>query len=334
MPRLTDNLNSKYIESRNALNRRRGKIIEAFVENEMDVPFWSTLFNEFGLNRVNVCPISKSKSDRGKESVLKRVKDVGEYLLLCVDSDYDYLLNGATATSKTILENPYVFQTYTYSTENYQCYAQALHHVVVQATLTDDRKVFDIELFMQEYAKTIYPIFVYAFHLEEQFLLNPTTTHPYPIKTFCTDIALPTIFNIKDNGAPVLKKLKADLKTKMNTLPAVDAKSLKKTRSALLALGVTPENTYLFVQGHAILEKVTLRVLKPVIEHFRTKQFQAFDAMEDRKVAADKRNEFEKQTIKVETILKLHTRYLSSTFIRKIEDDMRQYEQLHPLKAQ
>ncbi|TGO02534.1 hypothetical protein PN36_23425 [Candidatus Thiomargarita nelsonii] len=66
---------------------------------------------------------------RGKEEVLKI--QAGEYLLLCVDSDYDYLLQDATEVSKRINQEPYIFQTYAYSIENYKCYAESLRGVCV-----------------------------------------------------------------------------------------------------------------------------------------------------------------------------------------------------------
>ena len=37
-------------------------------------------------------------------------KQLGENMIACVDSDYDYLLQGRTNTSRYIIENPYVMQ--------------------------------------------------------------------------------------------------------------------------------------------------------------------------------------------------------------------------------
>ena len=45
-------------------------------------------------------------------------------MIACVDSDYDYLLQGATHTSRYIINNKYVFHTYAYAIENYQCYSE------------------------------------------------------------------------------------------------------------------------------------------------------------------------------------------------------------------
>ena len=62
---------------------------------------------------------------------------VGNDMIACVDADYDYLLQGATQLSRTILNNPFVFHTYAYAIENLQCFAGGLHEVCVAATLND-----------------------------------------------------------------------------------------------------------------------------------------------------------------------------------------------------
>jgi hypothetical protein len=104
MTKLTDKLNSNYFKARNALNPRKGQIIEIFVENEADVPFWKDIFNRFGQFGIQtkVQPASKESLAGGKKTVLKHADGAGKFLLLCVDSDYDYLFDGATEQSKQI----------------------------------------------------------------------------------------------------------------------------------------------------------------------------------------------------------------------------------------
>ncbi len=106
MSKLTDKINSDYFESQNALNRRKGTIIEVFVENEDDIPFWKDIFNGFQI-QTKIFPASKTSLTRGKQEVLKMADRAGNFMLLCVDSDYDFLLNGITNQSKIIKENPF-----------------------------------------------------------------------------------------------------------------------------------------------------------------------------------------------------------------------------------
>ena len=75
---------------------------------------------------------------KGKKMVLMNTlntAELGRSLIACVDSDYDFLLQGATNTSRKINRSRYIFQTYTYAIENYHCFAESLHEVCVQVRL-------------------------------------------------------------------------------------------------------------------------------------------------------------------------------------------------------
>lgn len=54
---------------------------------------------------------SKTTLAKGKKSVLMNELGprLGQNMIACVDSDYDYLLQGATHTSRYIINNKYVF---------------------------------------------------------------------------------------------------------------------------------------------------------------------------------------------------------------------------------
>lgn len=82
---------------------------------------------------------SQSSLAKGKKTVLMNQlgNQLGENMIACVDSDYDYLLQGRTQTSRYIINCSYVLQTYAYAIENYHCYAEGLHEVCVMATLND-----------------------------------------------------------------------------------------------------------------------------------------------------------------------------------------------------
>ena len=73
---------------------------------------------------------------KGKKRVLANLlqENMGEHMIACVDADYDYLLQGATPTSKTVVNNAFVLHTYAYAIENLQCYAPSLHRLCVMAT--------------------------------------------------------------------------------------------------------------------------------------------------------------------------------------------------------
>ena len=124
-------------------------------------PYW--MISRMTAVILKSCCLPAVRWAKGKKLVLtnKLGPQLGNYMIACVDADYDYLLQGATPTSRLINKNPFVFHTYAYAIENYQCYAATLHRVCVMATL-NDRQIVDFESFMQEYSQIIWPLFVWS----------------------------------------------------------------------------------------------------------------------------------------------------------------------------
>ena len=133
-------------------DRQRRRIV-AYVESYDDVFFWRSVLDEFENDSIyfEVMLPSRTNLGKGKKYVLSNQlgNQLGESLIACVDADYDYLMQGSNPVSKEIIENPYIFHTYVYAIENYQCYARGLHEVCVMATL-NDKEIVDLEAFMAE----------------------------------------------------------------------------------------------------------------------------------------------------------------------------------------
>ena len=158
--RLKDNINSRYFEAANALTSKKARHrIVAYVESYDDIYFWRTVLSEFENDKryFEVMLPSKINLTRGKKSVLMNFLEgapLGRDMIACVDADYDYLLQGCTAQSRKVLDSPYVFHTYVYAIENYQCYAPSLHNVCVSVTLNDHR-IFDFRAYFQAFSVNV-----------------------------------------------------------------------------------------------------------------------------------------------------------------------------------
>ena len=177
-------------------------------------------------------------------------------------ADYDYLEQGCTYSSKAILSNPYIFHTYAYAIENLQCYAPSLHDVCVAVTL-NDRYVFDFEKFMADYSEAIYPLFVWNvwFYRTPQFNKFSITDFLRVIETG----------NLSMHNAPnVIEKVRHKVQTRIHQLERQypdGAAAQASLRDDLLQLGVTPETTYLFIQGHHLFDKVVVPLMKKVCDN-------------------------------------------------------------------
>ncbi len=235
-------INSDHFEVENVFNKSDGTIIIVYVENEDDIPFWKDIFDKSNM-RTEIHPASQTSLARGKKEVLKQKNCVGEFLILCVDSDYDYLLQSHTDNSKAINESPYIFQTYTYSIENYKCYAESLHRVMVRATLQDKQELFDYVKFLKEYSSIIYDLFIYSLHYAKE------KSDSFTIKDFSKTIKLLEQVDYSSQEPEALEKLKKAVKEKFAILDKIPDKKINQFKEELHKLGVEPENTYLFMRG-------------------------------------------------------------------------------------
>ena len=269
MKRLKDNITAGYVTAANKLaskNSRR-KIV-AYVESYDDVFFWRTVLARFENERryFEVMLPTREKLERGKKSALMNVigENVGPDMIACVDADYDYLLQGSSPTSKKILESPYVFQTIVYAIENYQCYAESLNTVAVMVTLNDHR-IFDFVTFMRGYSEAIFPLFVWS------VMLYRSSEHSrFSISDFNTTIDLGG-FSLQ-NPEECIEHLRGKCIRKVRWLqqrfPGRKQKYLD-TRDDLKRLGVTPQETYLYIQGHHLFDAVVAPVMTKVCNRLR-----------------------------------------------------------------
>ena len=187
--RLTENLSSLYIGAANSLKPKQAKRkIVAYVESYDDISFWRSLLAEYENDKryFEVMLPSRSSLAKGKKSVLMNElgSRLGENMIACVDSDYDYLLQGRTQTSRYIINSPYVLQTYAYAIENYHCYAEGLHEACVTATL-NDHKLIDFPAFMKLYSEIAYPLFIWSVWFYRQHNLSE-----FSLLDFCSFVKL------------------------------------------------------------------------------------------------------------------------------------------------
>ncbi len=325
--RLKDHLNSQYFEAANALTSKKARHrIVAYVESYDDIYFWRTVLSEFENDKryFEVMLPSKINLTRGKKSVLMNFLEgepLGRDMIACVDADYDYLLQGRTYTSRTILESPYVFHTYVYAIENFQCYAPSLHNVCVSVTLNDHR-IFDFREYFRQFSEAIFPLFVWS------VMVYRNGSYPqFSITEFCR-IADPGGFSVK-NPERSISRLGRKVRTKIAELqrkfPDTEAE-YRTTQEDILRLGVTPQTTYLYIQGHHLFDTIVTPILSKVCNILRQeRQNEIYRASAHR---TQKRNEmscYENSLQDIKAMLKKNNGYVLSEQFRRLQDDVRRY---------
>ena len=264
--RLTEHINSQYIEAANHLTSKKARRkIVAYVESYEDVFFWRMVLGRFEDDTRYfeiMLPTRQSHLDRGKKAAIaSMLHGVGKDMIACVDADYDYLMQGASANSRQLLESPYIFHTYVYSIESYQCYAPGLHDICVMATL-NDHHIFDFERYLSEYSRVIFPLFVWNIWCYR----TPNYVH-FTLSDFLR-IVDPGIVRLRDvRNALQVVRMKAERKARQLAHEHPEFEDEREDLERELAqLGVTPDTTYLYIQGHHLFNKVVAPVMQKVCD--------------------------------------------------------------------
>jgi hypothetical protein len=265
--RLRDNLTSSYFEAANRLQSKnsRHKII-AYVESYDDVFFWRQILSQFENDHIYfevMLPSRTRKLERGKKAVLMQLfsEHVGQSMIACVDADYDYLEQGATPTSQEVTTNPYIFHTYAYAIESMQCYAPSLHDVCVAVTL-NDHMFFNIEKYLHDFSEVIFPLFVWNI-----WYYRTPNYNQFTMTDFLRVIELGAFsFNTVDQN---IENVRRKVNKKIAQLQRINPnakESYMRVRESLIQLGVTPETTYLYIQGHHLFNKIVVPMMIKVCD--------------------------------------------------------------------
>ncbi len=329
--RLTDNISSRYIEAANRLrpNKARWRVV-AYVESYDDVFFWRSVLDEFESDTLTfeVMLPSRTNLGKGKKNVLSNRlgNQLGQSLIACVDADYDYLMQGATPISREIIENPFVFHTYVYAIENFQCYARGLHEVCVMATL-NDREVIDLEAFMEEYSRIIWPLFVWN-----------VWVYRYDCYSRFTLLDFGGLVSLRDvnpfHPERTLETLRHTVNRKINWMQQhypEGKKTYKPLREQLLQLGLTPETAYLYMQGHSLFDGVVLPLLTPLCVHLRKER-----EAEIRRNAVhtqQRQNElscYQRRLGAIDQMLRKSTKFRESDIYQRLRQDLQAFVETLP----
>ena len=300
------------------------RLVKVYVEGYEDVAFWRGIFDHFQnpYMRFEISVPNRADLPKGKKVLMGMIPRSSEELLLCVDSDFDYLFAGRTPQSKEVAEAKFMFHTYAYATENYLCYAPSLHNVCVRATKNDTR-IFDFERFMADYSRIIYPLFLwYAYSAQQE------SEHIFTLADFRASVRL-NFLEIEHNGLRTLAWLRRNVARRDQALRERHAEMIEPKRAfaeKLFRRGVTPENTYLFMHGHTLMDNVVIVLLNTVCEKLRELSIAKITASSKKGVAL--KNEMSNYTNSLRSIRDVlldNENYTKSPLYKRLERDIERY---------
>ena len=300
------------------------RLVRVFVEGYEDVAFWRGIFDHFAnpYLRFEISVPTRKDLPKGKKVLLSMAEGSSDELLLCMDSDFDYLFDDEDEVSRQIVESPYMFHTYTYATENYLCYAPSLHNVCVKA-VKNDAHIFDFEQFMAEYSRTIYPIFLwYAYSASRK------TENVLPLIDFKSAVRIGYL-DIEQNGVNTIAWLQRNVERRVASLEADNpdmASEIPTFAERIRKKGVEPELAYLFMHGHTLMDNVVLPVLSGVCEKLRQLSLSQIICSSKEGVAL--KNEMSNYTNSLRSIRDVlldNENYTSSPLYKRLKADIQRY---------
>ena len=273
--RLVCNITSEYIAAANRLKPNKSQVrIVAYVESYDDITFWRDVLDEYETEKVRFEVMLPSRTTLGKGKKTALMNNLGPYMIACVDADYDWLLQGKTPLSKELCNNKYVLHTYVYAIENYQCYAEGLHRACTRATL-NDREVLNLEAYMEEYSKIVWPLFVWNI-----WVYRRGRDNEFGIMHFMDTVTYHEA-NIR-NPEDTLEYVRRRVNKKINWLHQhfpEGKKTYAPLKDELLGMGLLPEHTYLYIQGHGLKDGVVLPLLNPICHMLRRERERDINAL-------------------------------------------------------
>ena len=300
-------------------------LVHVFVEGYEDVAFWRGIFDHFQnpYLRFEISVPNRDDLPKGKKVLMSMIgRTSQERVLLCVDSDFDYLFDGATEQSRKILEAENMFHTYTYATENYLCYAPSLRNVCVKATKNDTR-IFDFVRFMAAYSKIIYPLFlwyVYSAQLSHESI--------FTLAEFRASVRLNYV-DIRRNGENTLAWLERNVVRRQQSLERDNPSMIEEVNAlgdSLTKHGVERDNCYLFMHGHTLMDNVTMPLLMAVCDKLRQLSVAKIHSSKVEGVAL--KNELQNYTNTLRSIRDVlldNENYTSCPLYKRLRDDIQTY---------
>ena len=220
------------------------------VEDKEDVVFWNRVLKYYRPD-LHFHFISASRNERGNETsgvtqCLKYFNYLNKNFLLCIDSDYRYLLRQPDMNAAH-----FILQTYTYSFENHHCYVSIFDDVCLRIT-KHRNTVFDFAAFLSTYSRIIYPLFLWHLYFLKE---APSVFSKNDFNGYLKIVGKNPRTLVRDGGFKAFSELsdRVDRRIKSFRLkyPEADTDAVDKS---CRELGVSPETAYMFLRGHNIFD--------------------------------------------------------------------------------
>lgn len=247
-------------------NKARGKHlaldgeVKIFVEANDDMIFWREIFWHFAPElKIKIHKSGEGMPISGSDLLEKRLdrEGVNQYKIICFDSDYKRYWS-----KNSRYESLYIFQTFSHSIENHNCFPAFLDRLVRIVTETENIQPWFSE-FLKKYSQTVYPLFVYFVYdkLNNKNILTDKDFHRaiFTQEFFQKNIAS----KITEND--IIKNIEAKVNALIAELTLKEKISDNDWQNTCEYLqnnySIDNDNTYMYIRGHNLEETVITTLL-------------------------------------------------------------------------
>ncbi len=291
------------------------KTLAIAVEGKDDKAFWSFVFDRSALKgqyEIYKNYNHPTPDSSGKDTLKHFLPHTQSDFAICVDSDYDYLLENA------LWQRPYVFQTYTYSIENYYCYVPSLKNVLNRSAkmVLDTEGVSFEDIFINRFSNVIYELTIESF----QEATN-TGRSEEARRKLGKNIRLD---KQKQTVDILLSDLAVRVQQKIQHLTISD-----EFRRQLADKGLTPDTTYLFARGHDVFNSVFMPILRYIHKEIKNEKLNEIKTIADVSLQKASKKVYEMSVINVQTCLLENRDFTNCFLFQKIEADIQHSFETH-----
>ena len=209
---------------------------------------------------------------KGKKMVLMNTlntAELGKSLIACVDSDYDFCCKELLLLHVKLIVIDIFFRPMLMLLKTIIVMPIASHEVCVQATL-NDRHLIDFNEFMKRYSQIAYPLFLWSV-----WFYRRHDTYTFTMSEFNACVRLHDVsLRHPERSLEAVRRSVTSKLSELSTRFPQGIEEVDKLSVELKGLGVLPDTTYLFIQGHHIMDNVVMKVLTPVCTALRREREQ------------------------------------------------------------
>lgn len=246
------------------------------VEDTIDAAFWGDLLQSVCPDKEyhfkpfhTVISHNEEKTSKGKSGIMKMSTQLNAYHIGCIDADYDWLLSDSSVYGSEILNNPYLLHTYAYSIENLLCEPKTFLHLCKAATQEHPNTDFESCLF--NISTILYPLLIWSLYLISKGEDELSSTKWKRILT--SDFS-----KVQDPLDEIRNRVSCRLVEIEKKYEDYAAEKEDFERRLNQQKGLSPDNAYLYIYGHAFFDHVLRYLLKPVADKLQQKHIERLRA--------------------------------------------------------